>query len=885
MLRDERTGLPIKQAPAHERMHEIVTQYDRAVLWAHVELGKSNQISIGRSLWELGRDPTLRIAVISNTKDLATKITRQIGQYIEKSEALHEVFPGLVPTHDPSLPWRGLALTVERGHMGGKDPSIQAAGVHGNIIGSRVDLLILDDILDHENTRTPVPRADVFNWIKSSLFSRLTHNARVIVVGNSWHPKDPMHELEKEPGFVGFRFPVIDAEGRITWPARWPRARIEKMRGDLGPLEYARQLLCQARDEEAARFKREWMKTCLDKGEGLTFYNTAEAFLRSHEARDAKGNLRPVRFYTGVDLAVQEKATSALTVFFTIAVYDTDTLRDVRRVLNIESGRWSGPESVARVEDHHKRYGSIQVIENNAGQEFLVQFAKGTTNATIRPFTTGRNKANPEFGVESLAAEFAAGKWVIPNQTGKLNVEVSQWLQDLHLYEPPPTHTGDHLMACLVPGSRVSTTRGLVPIENVIVGDHVLTHKSRWRKVTGLSQRAYSGEVVCMKPAGLMPLTVTPEHPIWICGAKHIRDGTNRLVPDGKWDFVEASAVRCGRKTAGDYLFMPVPKPVDFPVQASTTIDLAVYVNREDRKKQAGEWTVTADRLIWRDQNIPRWLHIDKRAAKLIGLYIAEGSTGTHQATFSLNKTEDHLVRFIQFQIKRLFGAESSVYPCTQGNGINVLAHSVVACRFFKMFGSRDNKQLPDEWMSWSADLREQIVRGWYMGDGTVPDYTCKKTTELSGVSIARQWLAQAHMTLLERGYLANLAAFGQSGFFRGVPCTHKPAFKLKLTGTDTARYMIGASHVERDHWGTTEAAVLRERTNSRMLIVDGGMSTRLTAYSKDPYSGLVYNLHVEEDESFVAEGIAVHNCWFAREGARMTEQRSGVVGEQGAGW
>ncbi len=474
VLRDEKTGKPIKLAPVHERMHELATLHDRAIFWAHVEAGKSSMISIGRVLWELGRDPTLRIAVISNTKDLAIKLVRLLGQYIEKSEELHMVFPNLVPTEDPGLPWRALALTVKRDGVGGKDPSVQAAGVHGNIIGSRIDRLICDDVLDHENTNTPVPRTEVLGWIKSSLLSRLSDSARVIFVGNAWHPEDPMHMLEREPQWKGFRFPVIDTHGVVTWPERWPLRRIERARQDLGPLEYARQLLCLPRDESTARFKREWLEGCFRRGNGLSFVNTAEQFLRSSEARvgrDPNGALRPVRFFTGVDLAVQSKETSDLTVFFTIAVYDTDDQQGVRRVLSIESGHWAGPETMKRIEDHHRRYGSVQVIENVAAQDFVLQFAPNMTKATLRPFTTGRNKAHPDFGVESMGAEFAASRWIIPNDNGAMVPEVSEWVQEMLFYEPPPKHTGDRLMGgWFAREGAAQEERRQVPVEEEGVG-------------------------------------------------------------------------------------------------------------------------------------------------------------------------------------------------------------------------------------------------------------------------------------------------------------------------------------------------------------------------------------------------------------------------------
>ncbi len=60
---------------------------------------------------------------------------------------------------------------------------MQAIGVHGAILGARVDRLLLDDILDFENTRTPERLQATIDWYNATLVGRLTARARVICVG------------------------------------------------------------------------------------------------------------------------------------------------------------------------------------------------------------------------------------------------------------------------------------------------------------------------------------------------------------------------------------------------------------------------------------------------------------------------------------------------------------------------------------------------------------------------------------------------------------------------------------------------------------------------------------------------------------------------------
>jgi hypothetical protein len=250
------------------------------------------------------------------------------------------------------------------------------------------------------------------------------------VIGTAFHPADAMHRYARQPNFSAFRYPVVDEKGNPRWPERFPLERIEEKSVDLGPIEFARQMMCVARDDSTARFKQEWIDRCLALGNGKNLCAALKKVPAGY------------RVITGVDLAVSKSDAADLTAFFTIALRPDGK----REVLSIESGKWSGPEIVKKVFDVHERYQSIIIVENNAAQDFILQFARDRGSIPIRPFTTGRNKAHPEFGVESIAAEMSAGAWVIPNHDGVMHPEVAEWVDEM-LYYDPRAHTGDRLMA------------------------------------------------------------------------------------------------------------------------------------------------------------------------------------------------------------------------------------------------------------------------------------------------------------------------------------------------------------------------------------------------------------------------------------------------------
>lgn len=434
VLRDEETGRPVAPGPVHERWHKVLDAHDRVVMWSHVEAGKTNQISVGRSLFELGKNPNLRIACISSSMELARKIVRSSAQYIEKSPELRSIFPQLVPARDRSLPWTAQAFTVQRDSYA-KDPSFQACGLHGSIIGSRIDLLILDDILSQDNTHTEASREDAWRWVRGTLLGRLTQEARVWALGNAWHPRDAMHLLAELQGYYSQRFPVLDPEtGESTWPGRWSLERIESKRQELGPLESGRALFCLARDEEESVFKREWIDTALDAGDGYELVDSLDS---------EEEPLPPGYFVvTGVDLASRKTESADLTCLFTVLVHPDGK----KQVLSVQSGRMAGPEIVKAIDDTYARFGGIVAVENNAAQEYILQFARKVSPAVLVPFTTGKNKVHPEFGILSVGAEMAGGQWIIPSAKRKTSKEVSAWVSEMLFYNPRE-HTGDRLMA------------------------------------------------------------------------------------------------------------------------------------------------------------------------------------------------------------------------------------------------------------------------------------------------------------------------------------------------------------------------------------------------------------------------------------------------------
>lgn len=69
---------------------------------------------------------------------------------------------------------------------------------------------------------------------------------------------------------------------------------------------------------------------------------------------------------------------------------------------------------------------------------------------------------------------------------------------------------------CFVGSTRVLTMRGSVPIESIEVGDVVLTHRRRWRRVSEVFRRAFVGKLAIIR-TGSRSLSATWDHPVLDC--------------------------------------------------------------------------------------------------------------------------------------------------------------------------------------------------------------------------------------------------------------------------------------------------------------------------------------------------------------------------------
>lgn len=483
VIRHEITKRKLGCAPHQQVLFSFVMHHSRSVIRAAIGTGKTFSMA-ALALYFLGEDNSSRGAVVSKSSRQAEKPIGMVADYITQSplnEPLAIVFPDLKPRVRPTEKWTNTELTVDR-PPGIRDSSLRAIGIDGSIGGSRLDWYVADDILDLDNTLTPDLRHKTEDKFISQVDSRLEPGGRAVVTNSPWDREDLTYYLESigwatlqmdiygdikvsnadanwmhmaeqtmlrpaiRDGYYRLRAHDPDPDEEVPlFPERYSADTIREIRygvpGRIGqksqqgmpPHEFARLYLCEPFDPKSMRCQRSWVEKCKKRGVGTG--------LVANYAGD-----NPT--FTGLDLAIGQLKKHDRTVFFTFELLPDRS----RRILDIEGGKWSGPEIVDKIGQKCTAYKSMLSVESVAAQDYIRQFAlKANPDLMVRPFTTNKhNKHATDFGVESVFTEMSNAAWIIPCELedNSCHPEVQRWIDGMVYYQPPPAHTSDYLMAC-----------------------------------------------------------------------------------------------------------------------------------------------------------------------------------------------------------------------------------------------------------------------------------------------------------------------------------------------------------------------------------------------------------------------------------------------------
>jgi hypothetical protein len=458
--------LGLKPADFHVEWQDLCSQHERLIIFAPIEHGKSQQLSVLRPIWELGQNPNLRIALISETAEMAYKWLGKIKLNIESNPRLHDIYPGLKPSRRRNRDehWLQKAILVQRDEAFSfreKDYSIEALGVDGSIMGSRFDIAILDDTITRRNALTKGGRDGHFDWLHDTLLGRITKNGKVWIPNNAWHKDDTLHRLERERGDVWKVVRYSAGAPNCWWPEQWDAVRIKAKADELREIEAARQLFNVALTDATGLLPVESAREC------QVLCDDPDAWWGGNHGEE---DFRYV--VAGVDLGGTDKSTGSET---SICVAGQGKRDNFKHVVHMRSGRWLGIELLRQMVLVQRAHRPREwVVESNAVQlhiasmlrdQELMQAAGATLEEAraIRVFgqyTTAQAKQEEKWGIRSMGADLDARRWRFPQRQR----EMAELLQEIGSYTLAE-HTGDRLMSLWLADLRLRGYAGIFALK------------------------------------------------------------------------------------------------------------------------------------------------------------------------------------------------------------------------------------------------------------------------------------------------------------------------------------------------------------------------------------------------------------------------------------
>ncbi len=402
---------------------------------------------------------------------------------------------------------------------------------------------------------------------------------------------------------------------------------------------------------------------------------------------------------------------------------------------------------------------------------------------------------------------------------------------------------------CMPPDQEVLTAEGYKPLSQIKIGDLVVTHRNRLRPVLHRFERETEETLYIIRPkkVGYDDLRLTGEHKVHVVRSEWVnkhksRDGL-RLQHEPDW--IPAKEIK-----PGDYVAIAHNGEEHSP----DTIYLQDYISGYETKDgKLFKATTRGSHGYVSDWGTHYKLHdhleLDSDLCYLLGRWLGDGCvthrTGTDipsgiKIVFSLEEQKEaqETARIIEAK----FGIEPSIKLSSTERWYDLWVNSMPLGEFFKAFLGcySHSKRIPGTLMHLSSELTTALLRGLFSADGYVSD------NKLGIVLSNRTLSTQIHQLLLRLGYLFSIREN-----------THRlgrvPAYRIQATANECGPLFEQFFDVQ---------APERDIDVKQYFEYDNLKWVRIDEIAVEDYSGVVLDLEVEEDHSFVSAGVVVSNCY-----------------------
>lgn len=503
-----------------------------------------------------------------------------------------------------------------------------------------------------------------------------------------------------------------------------------------------------------------------------------------------------------------------------------------------------------------------------------------------------------------------------------LNNNLDGWSRGV-LLKAYPTFIGGHNF-CFVPGTEVLLADGSPkPIEELKVGDQVLTHTGNVHSITQVFERDYSGDIqIIHVDRYKKPIVATSDHPFrgiqveapeLYCYEKGTVEnviryrqdqivkalrgepnsfGTDRpavrklvaLLADGPKSCAELiaggvpSAQLRLRKNPTFFEAKPIGANERPDLKGRTRPDQLWYLRKDAPKLTSGE--VTSD-IAWipaKDLEYGSYLlgpectvgtAGDEDKAVMLGYYLSEGcrmSPHKHEGVvLSFGPHEGHLAADADIRARRIWPDASVIIRPAQST-LRVEIRSEEADLWLRGHGGdlAHAKQLSEDVFSWNRECLLKMLASWMTGDGTLNGGTLRLVGATASRKFAYQMQRVADLCGIKTSVVFSKQKIGETvsviNMMIGGVLTPCPVIPRHHSWNVIVSRGSGTDLVSRSLRWTSEVAVTGKRDDFAWW--KGHRVHKVQSNTRLSYSGKVYNIAVDTDNSYViVPGIAVHNC------------------------
>ncbi|PMQ01800.1 MAG: hypothetical protein CBR30_03775 [Dictyoglomus sp. NZ13-RE01] len=263
----------------------------------------------------------------------------------------------------------------------------------------------------------------------------------------------------------------------------------------------------------------------------------------------------------------------------------------------------------------------------------------------------------------------------------------------------------------------------------------------------------------------------------------------------------------------------------------------------------------------------PAVVNIDKDWARFIGYYLSEGCAtkekGCYRIRITINRDETELFNDIEFILKKL-GITYSLYLSPKFKSKTIRINSpLLGWLLVSRLGCGEDSysmRIPDELMSASLDLKKELLKGLFRGDGDIHYRTGKRRYSKNGREYNHNdnSLAIGYFSISDVLFHQVIYLLQEMGIY---PSISKDKNHLRITGYDNLERFSGWFLDEKGKKYNNYFKFNLKKINKKINSVIPSVIVKKIEFENSDNID-VYSLEVENTHTFaVGSGIYVHNC------------------------